>query len=132
MRNDNPCRAPERRVRPRIGIDDALGGIDGGAVVLHLIHVVGSRSQYRGGLFVLRERIGKLERACDRIALDLVLVFGCRAGGLELLAVCVDRGVTRVCRLGMARVLVGRALVLLRRLAEVLVLQEKVRELVVD
>src|SRR5947207_15980250 len=88
---------------------------------------------------MLRERVGKFERACDRIALDQVLLstacwacWACRGGDLELLSVGVDRGVARVRRLGMARVFVGRALVLPGRLAEILVLEEKVRELVVD
>ena len=104
--------------------------VDGGAVVLHLVQVIGGRSQDRRGLFVLRERVGKFERACDRIALDGILLLLAR--DLQLLAVGVDRGIARGCRLRVRRVSVGRALVLLRRLAEILVLEEQVRELVVD
>ena len=81
-------------------------------------------------MFVLRECVGKFERACDRIALDGVLLL--LAGDLQLLAVCVDRGVARGCRLRMRRVSVSRALILFGRLAEILVLQEQVRKLVVD
>ncbi len=79
VRNDNPRGAPDGRLRARIVIDDALGGLDGGAVVLHLVQVIGGRSQDRRGLFVLRERVGKFERACDRIALDGVLLLLRRA-----------------------------------------------------
>ncbi len=51
---------------------------------------------------------------------------------LQLLAICVDCGVTRGCRLSICRVSVGCALVLFGRLAEILVLKEKVSEPVVD
>jgi len=81
-------------------------------------------------VFVLRERIGKFERACDCIALDGVLLL--LVGNLQLRAECVDRGVSCSCRLRMLRVSVSRALILFGRLAEILVLQKQVRKLIVD
>src|SRR5262249_59901581 len=51
---------------------------------------------------------------------------------LQLVAICVDCGVTRSCRLSVSRVFVGCALILFGRLAEILVLEKKVREPVVD
>ena len=120
VRNDNPGGTPEGQLRARIGVDDALGGVDGGAIVLHLVQVIGGRSQDRRGLCVVRERVGKFERACDRIVLDGVPLLLAR--DLQLLAVGIDGGVARGCRLGVRRVSVGRALVLPRRLAEILVL----------
>src|SRR6266581_1569723 len=81
-------------------------------------------------MFVLRECVGKFERACDGIALDGVLLL--LAGNLQLLAVCIDRGVSCSCRLRMQRVPVSRALILFGRLAEILVLQKQVRKLIVD
>ena len=53
-------------LRARIVVDDALGGRDGGAVVLHLVQVVGGRAQDRRGVLVLRERVGEPERASRR------------------------------------------------------------------
>ena len=100
VRNHNPRGTPDGRLRARILIDHALVGLDGGAVVLHLVHVIGGRSEDRRGLFVRREGVGEFERACDRIVLDGVLLF--LVGDLQLLAVCVDRGVTRGCRLAYA------------------------------
>ena len=79
---------------------------------------------------MLRERVGKFERACDHIALDDIQLRG--PSSLQLLAVCEDRGVARACRLGMRRVSVCRALVLLRRIAEIMVLEQEVRQPVVD
>ena len=83
-----------------------------------------------GGVLVLGEGVGKPDRACDRITLDEVLLFVSR--DLQLFAVGVDRGIARGCRLGMRCVFVRRALVLPGRLAEILVLEEKIRELVGD
>ncbi len=130
MRNHNPRGAPDGHLRARIFIDNALGGGDGGAKVLHLVLVIGGRSQDRCGLCVGRERVGKFDRACDRIVLDGVqILLGC---DLQLLAICVDCGVTCGWRLSVCRVSVGRALVLFGRLAEILVLEEKVSHPVVD
>ena len=130
VRHDDPRGAPDAGFSAGIGVDDALGGRDGGGVVLHLVQVVGGRSQDRGGLFVLRERVGEFDRAGDCIVLDDVQLRLVR--DLQLLAVGVDRGVPRGRRLRMRRVFVSRALVLLGRLAEILVLQEQVGEPVVD
>src|SRR5712692_880235 len=130
MRNHNPRGTPDRRLCARILIDDALVSLDGSLVVLHLVHVIGGRSEDRRGVFVLRECVGKFERACDGIALDGVLLL--LAGNLQLLAVCIDRGVSCSCRLRMRRVSVSRALILFGRFAEILVLQKKVRKLIVD
>ena len=130
VRNDNPGGTPDCRIRARIFIDDALVGLDGGLVILHFVHVIGGRSENRRSVLILRECVGKLERACDRIALDGVLLL--LAGELQLLAVCEDRSVARGCRLWMRRVSVSRALILFGRLAEILVLQQQVRQPVVD
>src|SRR5260221_3130334 len=81
-------------------------------------------------MFVLRECVGKFERACDGSALEGVLLL--LAGNLQLLAVCIDRGVSCSCRLRMRRVSVSRSLILFGRLAEFLVLQKQVRKLIVD
>jgi len=80
-------------------------------------------------VLVLGERVGKLDRACDCITLDELQLLLSR--DLQLLAVGVDRGVARGCRLGVRLVVVGRTLVLPCRLTEILVLEEKVRELLV-
>ncbi len=130
MRNHNPRGTPDRRRCARILIDDALVGLDGSLVVLHLVHVIGGRSENRRGVFVLRECVGKFERACDGIALDGVLLL--LVGNLQLLAVCIDRGVSCSCRLRMRRVCVSRALILFGRLAKILVLQKQVGKLIVD
>src|SRR6266436_5169516 len=130
MRNYNPRGTPDRRRCARILIDDALVGLDGSLVVLHLIHVIGGRSEDDRGVFVLRECVGKFERACDGIALDGVLLL--LVGNLQLLAVCIDRGVSCSCRLRVRRVFISRALILFGRLAEILVLQKQVRKLIVD
>ena len=130
MRNHNPRGTPDRRRCARILIDDALVGLDGSLVVLHLVHVIGGRSENRRGVFVLRECVGKFERACDGIALDRVLLL--LVGNLQLLAVCIDRGVSCSCRLRMRRVCVSRALILFGRLAKILVLQKQVGKLIVD
>src|SRR4029434_9673728 len=74
VRNDNPRRASDGHVRAGIGVDETLGGRDGGAVVLHLIHVIGRRTQDRRGMLVVRKCVGKFERACNRIALDGLLL----------------------------------------------------------
>ena len=129
VRNDNPGGAPDGRVRAWIRIDDSLGGVDGGAVVLHLVHVIGGRSQDRRGVFVFRKCVGKFERACDRLALDGILLL---ARVLQQFTVCVNSGVACVCRLRVRWVSVSRALILLGRLAKILVLPEQVRKLVVD
>src|SRR5262249_32719777 len=50
VRNHNPCGASDGRPRARIFIDNALGGGDGGTKVLHLVLIIGSRSQDRRGL----------------------------------------------------------------------------------
>ena len=63
VRNHNPRGAPDARLRAGILVDDALGGRDGGAEVLHLVLVIGGRSQDRRGLFVLREGVGKFQRS---------------------------------------------------------------------
>ena len=130
VRNDNPRRTTDGRLRARIVIDDALRRLDRRAVLLHFVHVISGRPEDVRGVFVLRERVGKFERACDRIALGDILLLA--AGSLQLLAVCVDCRVARACRPGVRRVAVGRPLVLLRRLAEIMVLQQKVRQLIVD
>ena len=117
-------------LRAWIFIDDALGGAHGGAIVLHLVLVIGGCSQDRCGLCVGRERVGEFDRACDRIVLDGLQIL--LAYDLQLLAICVNCGVTRGCRLSVCRVSVGRALVLFGRLAEILVLEEKVSHPVVD
>src|SRR5437870_4502124 len=130
MRNHNPRGTPDRRRCARILIDDALVSLDGSLVVLHLVHVIGGRSEDRRGVFVLRECVGKFERACDGIALDGVLLL--LAGNLQLLAVCIDRGVSCSCRLRVRCVSISRALILFGRLAEILVLQKQVRKLIVD
>src|SRR5262249_23020068 len=62
--------------------------------------------------------------------LNGILLFLARV--LQLLAVGIDRGVASGCRLGVRRVFVSRALIFFSRLAEILVLEEKVREAVVD
>src|SRR5262249_57398236 len=95
-----------------------------------LVQVIGGSSEDRCGMFVLRECVGKFERARDCIVLDGVLLL--LAGNLQLLAVCIDCGVSCSCRLLMQRVSVSRALILFGRLAEILVLQKKVRKLIVD
>src|SRR4029077_8441405 len=74
VRNDNPGGTPDRPIRGRIFIDDALVGLDGGLLVLHLVQVIGRRSENRRSVLVLRECVGKLERAHDRIALDGALL----------------------------------------------------------
>src|SRR6476646_2250839 len=81
-------------------------------------------------MFVLRECVGKFERACDCVALDSVLLL--LVGNLQLLAVCIDRGVSCSRRLRMRRVSISRALILSGCLAEILVLQKQVRKLIVD
>src|SRR5947207_638797 len=130
MRNHNPCGTPDRRLSSRILIDQALVGLDGGLVVLHLVHVIGGRSEDRRGMFVLREGVGEFERACDGIVFDGVLLF--LVGNLQLLAVCIDRGVSRSCRLRMRRISVSRARILFGRLAKILVLQKQTGKLIVD
>src|SRR5262249_61129798 len=96
MRNHNPCGTPDRRLCARILINEALVSLDGGLVVLHLVHVIGGRSEDWRGMFVLRKCVGKLERACDRIAFDGVLLL--LAGNPEPLAVCITRCVSRSSR----------------------------------
>src|SRR5260370_33450035 len=81
-------------------------------------------------MFIVRECVGKFGRACDGIALDRVLLL--LVGTLQLLAVCIDRGVSCSCRLRMLRVSVSRALILFGRLAEILVLQKQLGKLIVD
>src|SRR5260221_6082332 len=81
-------------------------------------------------MFVLRECVGKFERACDGSALEGVLLL--LAGNIQLTAVMIVRGVSCSCRLRMRRVSVSRALILFGRLAEFLVLQKQVRKLIVD
>jgi hypothetical protein len=79
---------------------------------------------------MVRECVGKLEGTCDRGTFDGLLLFlGCV---LQLLAVGIDRRVTSGCRLGVSWVPIRRALILFGGLAEILVLEEKVRETVVD
>ncbi len=46
-------------------------------------------------MFILRECVSKFERACDGIALEGVLLL--LVGNLQLLAVCIDRGVSGSC-----------------------------------
>src|SRR5260370_35569983 len=64
------------------------------------------------------------------MALDGVLLL--LAGELQLLAVCEDRSVASGWRLWMRRVSVSRGVILFGRLAEILVLQQQVRQPVVD
>src|SRR5260370_17861346 len=71
-----------------------------------------------------------LFRSCDGIALDGVLLL--LVGNLQLLAVCIDRGVSCSCRLRVRSVSISRALILFGRLAEILVLQKQLRKLIVD
>src|SRR5881628_2647998 len=130
VRHDDPRGAPDGRRGGRIGVDDAPGGRHGDAVVLHLVQLVRGRSQDHRRLLVLWEGVGEFDRARDHLARDGVALFWVRE--LQLLAVGVHRGVARGRRLRVRRVFVGRALVLFRRLAEILVLEEKVREPVVD
>ncbi len=91
VRDDNPRGAPDGCFGSGVGIDDALSGRDGGAVVLHLVQVIGGPFQDRRSLFGFGECVGELDRACDRGVLDgieLLLVHD-----LQLLAVGVDRGI---------------------------------------
>ena len=74
VRNHNPCGASDAHLRARIFINNTLGGAHGGAKVLHLVLVIGGRSQDRCGLCVGRERVSKFDRACDRIVLDGVQI----------------------------------------------------------
>src|SRR5207248_9233567 len=96
VRNDNPRRAADSRLRTWIAIDEPLCRLDRRTVILHFVHVVGGCPEDLCGVFVLREGVSKFERACDRIAFDDILLLGTRS--LQLLAVCVDRGVARTCR----------------------------------
>ena len=61
VRNDNPRGAPDGQFGAWIFINDALGGIAGGSVVLYLIEVIRSPSQNRRSLCMVRECVSKLE-----------------------------------------------------------------------
>jgi hypothetical protein len=79
---------------------------------------------------VIREGVREADRARDRVADDRLPHR--LPDDLELLAVRVDRGIAGRGRLRVHRIGVRRALVLLRGAAEVLVLEEQVRQAVVD
>src|SRR5689334_13405153 len=79
---------------------------------------------------MVRKGVGKFERTGDRGALDSLLLFLARV--FQLLSVGIDGGVASGCGLGVRRISVSRALILLGSLAEVLILEEKVCEPEVD
>src|SRR5882757_8052420 len=94
MRNHNPCGTPDRRRCARILIDDALVGLDGSLVVLHLIHVIGGRSEDDRGVFVLRKglEVGAVPLACLAIIRELLARFVC----VLILGVIMRREVLQV------------------------------------
>ena len=79
---------------------------------------------------MILERVRETQRAVNRAPLQLELA--CARCQLEVLAVCVNRRVTRGRCFLMRTVLVRRALVFVRRVTEVAVLEKQVRELVVN
>ena len=130
MRDDGPRRAPQRGLGRRIALDQRAPGGCGGREILERVEILGRCAENDGRMLVVGERIGKPQRAHDGRTLQLRLCSGARR--LELLAVREDGRVAgRRCAL-VRRVGVRRALVLERGLAEVGVLEQQVRELVVD
>ena len=130
MRDDRPCGQPQRRVGARIPIDQRLRGRASGRELLHRVEILRRGAQHDRGMLVLGERFGEPERAVDgRVFHRRHLVVSRR---LQLLAVRKDGGVTRRGSPLVQRIVVGRALVLARRLAVVVILEKQVGELIVD
>ena len=130
MRDDRPRRAAQRGLGRRVALDQRAPRGRGRRVILERIEILGRSAEHDRRMLVLGERVGELERALDRRALQLRLQR--RARALELLAMREDRGVAGGRRALVRRIGVRRALVLARGLAEVGVLEQQVRELVVD
>src|SRR6185503_20437828 len=114
MRDDGPCRAPQRGVGHRIALDQRATRGRGRRVVFERIEVLRRGAQNDRRLLVLGERIGELQRALDRGTLQVGLLLG--RGALELLAVREDRSVSGGRGAVVRRVRVRGALVLARRL----------------
>ena len=130
MRDDGPRRAPQLDVGRRITLDQRPAGGYGAAEILERIEILRGGAEHDRRVLVLGERICKLQRAIDRCALQRRLLV--LAGDLQLLAMRDDRGVAGRRGALVRRVLVGRSLVLARGLAERAVLEQQVRELIVD
>ena len=116
--------------RLRIAVDQLARGGDRRRVLLHLVQVVDGGAQHLRGVLVSREALDEPERAVDRLAPGDGLLLSARP--LLALAVRVDRRVAGGGGLLVLGILVRRALVLPRRIAEVLVLEQQLGEVVVD
>src|SRR5262249_12951714 len=126
VRNNDPGGAADLRSGAWIGINDPLSETDSGAVVFHLVRVIGRCSKDCRRFLMVRNRVGKLEPTGDHSALycvPLVII----DGGIQLLTMCIDCGVARGRRLNVWRVFVSRPLILLRGIGEIPVLEEKTR-----
>ena len=104
--------------------------LDGACEVLHLVEIIGGGAQDDRRLLMLGERLRKPEGTIDSSLLDIPLAGP--GGNLKLLAIRVHGCVTGCRRLLMSVVAIGRALVFVRGLAEVLVLEQQVCQLVID
>ncbi len=104
--------------------------LDGQRQVLHLVKIVSGGAEDDRRLLVIRERVGKAQRAVDRMLLDLEHSRARRQ--LEVLAMREDRGIACGGRLLVRLVVVSGALILDGRAPEVFVLEQQVRQLVID
>ena len=130
VRDREPRGAPDRRVGLGIGVEQPPTCFDRGLELAHLVEVVDRGAQHVGRVLVCREDVHEAKRARNRgLASDLVLL---ARNPLLVLAVCVDRRVTGLGGLIVCGIVVRGALVLARRLAEVLVLEQQVGEVLVD
>ena len=119
--DDGPGAAQQVGLRIGIALDQLRRRAPRHLVVSHLVEIVGGRAEHDGGLLVIREGIGELEGARNGRLFHLVNL--CAGYDLQVLAMRVDGGVTRLRRLLVLGVLIGGALILDRCVAEIQVLE---------
>src|SRR5262249_42456855 len=128
--DDRPRPAAERRIRAGIAVDQLLRRRDRRRKLLHLVEIVYRGAEHGGCVLVFRERVDEAQRAGDGVAPRRRLLPGRRA--LLVLPLRVDRRLSGRRRLLVRGIVVGGALVLPRRLGEVLVLEQQIGEPAVD